>query len=131
VEASPSGSHVIWPEPEGWLVHTDHFLNEAAAWCASGRTRSCAGGMRGSRWSTSAAALTDADLQAVLRSHYYQPLSVCCHDGDHPLHADRQQTLASVLIDPTRLRLTVANGAPCEAPYVDVETGAGELSGQR
>jgi len=123
VELSPAGSHLVWPEPAGWLVHTNHFLGTAAArdrlaaewpdtfvrW--SDAREPLAGGM---------GPLTAEDLQGVLRSHFNRPLSVCCHDADHPDYADRQQTLASVVIDLTDLRLTIAPGPPCEAPYADV-----------
>jgi isopenicillin-N N-acyltransferase like protein len=40
VEVSPGGAELIWPNREGWLVHTNHFLDESSPIPWSGSVRS-------------------------------------------------------------------------------------------
>ncbi len=56
-------------------------------------------------------------FQAILSDHVNYPQSICNHidESDSPL--ERQQTIASLLMDLTARTMYVAWGPPCQAEY--------------
>ncbi len=109
VELSPGGANVV----RGG-THTNHFLvpppaGEDAIESDSTRAR--------------LEAIRRLPLREALRSH-----PVCQHvDGSEPWEG-RTETLASVIMDLAALRLEVADGQPCTAPYAEIAPAAARSS---
>jgi isopenicillin-N N-acyltransferase like protein len=107
VELSPDGPTVIRPGADGWLVHTNHFL-----------TRPPGDDEDDSR------ARHDRLTQLVhagtpVQQALAQP-PICRHDDPSIPWPDRVATLLAIHIDPGARSLEVADGPPCEAPFVSV-----------
>jgi isopenicillin-N N-acyltransferase like protein len=119
-ELSPGGCTLVEPEPDGRLVHTNHFLGGPA----SGRDleRDSGDGSELRREHLRRAIATEGfDPAALLRSHNAGPEQVCRHeDADGPW-ADRRATLAATIIEPGRRSLTLCEGTPCRSPFEAVE----------
>jgi isopenicillin-N N-acyltransferase-like protein len=122
-ELSPTGVATV-PPAGGFILHTNHFLVPLAD----------ADDVYLRDWPDTAARLEESEqlaggdgpvgadaLKALFCSHQAGPTAICCHDPANPRYADRQQTLASVLFHLDELRIEVAEGAPCVAPYRDVD----------
>lgn len=124
-EVSPNGVNAISAR-RGVLLHTNHFLGPTGD--AVDVTRR--------DWPDTIARLAEAErlagraeridpetVKSLLRSHDAGRLAVCCHDPANPRYADRQETLASIVIHVGGGYLEVAHGPPCEAPYARVQPG--------
>lgn len=118
-EVSPRGVGVIEGD-SGKICHTNHFLTgigEAVDTIArdgvgsATRLREVSGALGGE--TTSVAAFKEA-----LRSHAGGASSVCNHDLENPVWADKQQTMASIVIDLKERTLEISDGPPCQAEYV-------------
>lgn len=59
---------------------------------------------------------TVAQIQEALRDHDGFPRSICRHANDDP-GTGFWSTVFSVVIEPEALRMQVARGTPCQAPY--------------
>lgn len=120
LEVSPRGVGVLRGRA-GALCHTNHFLagigdavdTIARDWPGSAKRLDEVG-------ETVAApdGVTVDAVKDVLRSHRGGASSVCNHDPDNPVYADRQQTMASVVIRPRERSIEITDGPPCGAPYV-------------
>lgn len=119
-ELSPEGTATVFPDGDGRLVHTNHFLG--------GRVSTDIGrvGWPGSlvrRWDLMdrSVAASESDgisaTQDMLSSHFNFPDAVCSHCGDPEREPDRYATLASIIMDLEALELWIADGPPCETPY--------------
>lgn len=119
VEVSPAGVAVAPPNDEGWLLHTNHFVDPVLA----------AGELRGrrepetyDRFRVLSARVREwrdpdsvDDLAALLTVHPDDGAEVCCHPPtDGPLGA-RWATLATVAVEPAARRLMLQSGGPCSA----------------
>ncbi len=119
VEVSPGGVTVL-EERDDVIGHTNHFLGgthgavDTVARVSLGTGRRL-DEVRGAL--ASPAPLSAEAIKAVLRSHCAAPTSICNHELHHPDYADRQQTMASVLLHVRDRALEVSDGPPCEAPY--------------
>lgn len=121
VELSPAGAAVVPPEPHGPVLHTNHFL--VAPSVGADTTPA--------DWPDTLARLQELQqrveptapqvLTDVLRSHAGHPYGICRHDDPALPYADRSVTLASLVIDLSRQRMLVADGAPCRAAYEPIE----------
>jgi isopenicillin-N N-acyltransferase-like protein len=124
VEMSPGSAAVLRPDEHGCIAHTNHFLLPHPGqdlvvdeWPDTlGRVDAL------HRWIGKADGDVDVDsLMALLASHDDDPVALCRHDTDRENYVELDETLVSVVIEPGIPRFRVANGAPCVAPYEDVE----------
>lgn len=125
VELSPVGAALIWPE-RGRLLHTNHFLRPLPGTEDRMRREWPDTLVRYDELERRVASQPPTSLSGVtdlLTSHFNGPIAVCCHDAENARYGYRQATLASVVLDLTRRRLLVTDGAPCTAAYEDVTTG--------
>jgi isopenicillin-N N-acyltransferase-like protein len=118
-EVSPGG--VVRLEPEhGVVLHTNHFVVDPP----SGRDRILP------EWPDTAARLDELKsrvaeravldvptIQELLRSHDAGPIAICCHDSNRPTYADRQESLASIVMRLDDRSLEISEGPPCSNPY--------------
>jgi isopenicillin-N N-acyltransferase-like protein len=110
VELSPAGSRVLWPDDDGRLVHTNHFLAPLARGVDTQPAQAPSTLLR---WRQ----LRQAhDVEDALRSHFGAPESVCRHEREADPWPERRATLASLVMDPVRRTVHVADGPPCTAP---------------
>lgn len=126
LEVSATTFEAIAPE-SGIAVHTNHYQSE--------RMRALED--KGTRLSASRARLAQAeaklrprrgsidrdDLIEVLSHHEGAPYSICCHADDVSSVLDRQQTIASIVMDLTREKMYVAWGNPCRSTYAEYTLG--------
>ncbi|MEV7969809.1 C45 family peptidase [Sphaerisporangium sp. NPDC088356] len=119
VELSPAGAATVRPDEEGWLVHTNHFLDPVpAAGELRGRLepetydrfRVLDGQVHGRRGLDGA-----GDLAALLNVHPDGGAEVCCHAPPSGRLGTRWATLATIAVDPAARRLQVHDGGPCSA----------------
>jgi isopenicillin-N N-acyltransferase-like protein len=116
VELSPAGANVVWPDREGRLVHTNHFLAAPSPARDTGLAEGADSLVRW--WSLSRRApgfpgASPEGLLGVLGSHHGAPGSLCRHPRAGAAWLDRVETLLSVVFDPGALTMTVVPGAPC------------------
>ncbi len=109
------------PSDDGTVAHANHYLHPSmqAIEKNSGdlinsrvrlnRTRHLIAARRGS--------LDQAAIQAILADHMNYPQSICNHivEDDTPL--DRQQTIASLIIDLSARTMLVSWGTPCSNEF--------------
>ena len=115
VEIYPQGPAFVFPDDNGLLIHTNHFLDPQAAlgdteWGVYPDTlvrhqvlKRRLGGRRD---------LTVAQLLAAMNSHLGSTGALCCHP-DPALDADQYQTLVTVAIDVAAGTLEALAGGPC------------------
>jgi isopenicillin-N N-acyltransferase-like protein len=121
VEVSPGGARYV-PAIDGWLLHTNHFLNGPSCGADSYIAEWPDTLTRLSHLTELAKALTPPvglpDLGDVLKSHHGGNTAICAHDFENQDYLRRQGTLASVQIDVTSRTLSVSCGPPCaNKPY--------------
>lgn len=116
-ELWPHGPGLLAPGADGLLLHTNHFLDPAAA---PGDREPTEFPDTLSRFATlrerigdQGARLTADDAVAVLCDHDNGPDAVCCHPDLSAAPEDRYQTLASVRIDVRSRTLHTHAGNPC------------------
>lgn len=119
VELSPAGAVTVPPDEEGWLVHTNHFLDPLPA---GGELR---GRLEPETYDRLRVLGTRArerhgldgagDLAALLSVHPDGGAEVCCHPPATGRLGTRWATLATVAVDPAARRLHVHDGGPCSA----------------
>ncbi|MDO8505827.1 MAG: C45 family peptidase [bacterium] len=59
--------------------------------------------------------IREKELFDILSDHENYPQSICCHVGQEARNPVEDQTIASVIIDPCQLTMTVRHGNPCHA----------------
>lgn len=117
VELSPGGAVLVRPDPDGWLVHTNHFLSRPAQ----------APDEEGSRLRRARLlALLRAGVapEAALASHLPAQEPVCRHGDPGVPWPDRIATLLATRIDPAEPSFSLAAGPPCSAPFEPVALSA-------
>ncbi len=116
VEVSPGGVTVVEPDPDGWLVHTNHFLAEPPLGSDTQPTQHPGTLARRELLAT----LVRGGVPALeaLASHVPAEQPVCRH-GDPPgtPWAERRATLLAVAIDPADGEMRIAPGPPCTNGY--------------
>ena len=45
------------------------------------------------------------------------PISICCHDPENLIYADRQESLASIVMRLDDCSVEISDGPPCANPY--------------
>jgi isopenicillin-N N-acyltransferase-like protein len=119
VERSPGGGTVVWPDPDGWLVHTNHFLAPPA--CGVDLEPAVGPGSALRRERLAALVRGGVAPEAALASHEPAEQPLCRHgDDDDAAWPDRRATLLALAIDPRARSLRVAAGPPCRAPFEPV-----------
>jgi isopenicillin-N N-acyltransferase-like protein len=123
-EVSPGG--VVRLEPvEGVVVHTNHFVGDLASY--SDRILP--------DWPDTVARLSELELrvaaqsapldvyavQALLRSHDAGLIAICCHDPANPIYADRQESLASIVLRLNDRSIEISDGPPCTNRYESIQ----------
>jgi isopenicillin-N N-acyltransferase like protein len=109
VELSPGGANVV---RDG--THTNHFLEPPASGTDAIESDSTRPRLD---------AIRSLPLREALRSH-----PVCQHVDESEPWEDRTATLASVIMDLATLRMQLAAGQPCTAPYAEIDPAASRSS---
>lgn len=120
VELSPGGARVVHAEPDGWLVHTNHFLapplrgvDLEPGWGPGSELRRDRLGelVRGG-----------VLPRAALASHEPAIEPICRHAGDidEDVWADRRVTLLALDLDPVTPAFGLATGPPCDCQFETV-----------
>jgi isopenicillin-N N-acyltransferase-like protein len=107
-EVSPGGVRFVSPEPDGWLVHTNHFLLPPVR----GEDAQVEPGTLARREQLLRRMRAGWSVDEALAE-----APVCRHE-DGEAWAERRATLLAMWSEPGRLR--VASGLPCETAFVDV-----------
>jgi isopenicillin-N N-acyltransferase-like protein len=127
LEMSPAGVGVVEPF-DGWLVHTNHFLDPRLAEGEAVTQFVTTTFEREDLLRSRAKALTgpqDVDeLATLLCAHAEDGAAVCRHPGPEDPHGYRSATLATVVLDPERRRAHVSEGGPCHRADVRTLTAA-------
>lgn len=109
VELSPGGANVLRGE-----THTNHFLTPPPVGTDTIESESSRPRLD---------AIRSLPLREALRSH-----PVCQHVDESEPWEDRTATLASVIMDLANLKLQLAAGQPCTAPYEEIDPAASRSS---
>ncbi|MDX6308996.1 MAG: isopenicillin-N N-acyltransferase like protein [Nocardioidaceae bacterium] len=121
VEISPAGVGLVEPS-DGWLVHTNHFLEPRLA--AGERvteevtTTFEREDLLRSRVKAVAAPLEVEELAALLCAHDEDGVPVCRHPDGEATLGYRGSTLATVSLDPLRCAAGISAGGPCRRTEV-------------
>jgi isopenicillin-N N-acyltransferase-like protein len=118
VELSPGGPALVWPDADGVLVHTNHFLAALPSGVDEQPAEHPGTLLRHAR--TRDLVRRGASDERALACHFPSPEPVCIHTDDTTDWADRRVTLMSVVIDPATPSLRLAAGPPCETPFEPV-----------
>jgi isopenicillin-N N-acyltransferase-like protein len=120
VEVSAENFDVIYGS-DGLLAHTNNYLSRRMLALEKDSDELIASRVRYNRASrlmrSQRGKLSVKSFMAILSDHVNFPQSICNHidESDPPL--ERQQTIASLLMDLTARTLYVAWGPPCQAEY--------------
>ena len=116
-EVSPGGVTVVPPDPDGWLVHTNHFLVAPPLGVDTQPTEQP--GTIARRKLLATLVRQGMPPLEALASHGPAKQPVCRH-GDPPgtPWAEKRATLLALAIDPAASELRVAPGPPCSNGYV-------------
>ena len=126
VELSPRKARLVHPDSSGCLLHTNHFLAsppsgaDTAVEPPGSRERLA----ELKEWASGLErAVGLEDLQPVFRSHRSSPTAICRHADTSLSDMDQTETLASVLMDLSMLKLVATEGLPCAANYQHIIQG--------
>jgi isopenicillin-N N-acyltransferase-like protein len=122
VELSPVGAAVLHPGVDGYLLHTNHFVDPRLASGEALATEdpdtlhrfAALHARTADRPAPGAPALLDA-----LTFHLDEGAALCCHPDPDAAPGERWETLATVSLDVTNVRLAVHAGGPCTALDTD------------
>ncbi len=121
VELFPGGPGLVLPDERGWLVHTNHFLAEAARPFDTEPTSFPDTQLRHNLLTRRSRMIdrpsTDAVL-AAMASHLGGDAAVCCHHNPKRDPAGQYETLATVIADVAAGDLKVLSGGPCQGKAV-------------
>jgi isopenicillin-N N-acyltransferase-like protein len=118
-ELSPGGTRIVEADPDGWLVHTNHFLLPPLTGRDTQPDTHPGTLARRARLARAARAGTPPLLALAEHAPESEPL---CRHGDPrgTPWAERRRTLLALWAQPARRSLRVAAGPPCSARFVDV-----------
>jgi isopenicillin-N N-acyltransferase-like protein len=115
-ELSPGGVALVHPDPDGWLVHTNHFLAGPV-----GGTDTLAAEQPGTfarRELLARLVRRGVPVREALSAHAPPEEPVCRHADDDAPWPERRATLLA--LSAVRGELSVAAGQPCSNGYVRV-----------
>lgn len=115
VELSPGGAGLAWPDGDGRLVHTNHFLAGPPAGIDTQPHEQPGTLLR--RAHLAAMLARGVPAEQALAAHVPAPRSLCLHEDGRDAWPDRRATLLAVALDPGAGTLRVAAGPPCESPF--------------
>jgi isopenicillin-N N-acyltransferase-like protein len=115
-ELSPGGVTVVTPDPDGWLVHTNHFLVDPPTGIDTQPSQHP--GTLSRRELLVRLVRQGVPALEALASHLPAEQPVCRH-GDPPdtPWAERRATLLALAIDTSEREMRVAPGPPCSNGY--------------
>jgi len=128
VEVSAEDFDVIYGL-DGTLAHTNNYLSRRMRAIEKDSEELIASRVRYNRATrlmrSQRGKLSLKSFQAILSDHVNYPQSICNHvdEDDPPL--ERQQTIASLLMDLTTQTMYVTWGPPCQAEYYSYKLEAG------
>ena len=131
IEVSAEDFEVIYGA-DGILAHTNNYVSQHMRGIERDSEELISSRVRYNRafrlLRSQAGKLSLKSLQAVLSDHVNYPQSICSHVeiADAPL--ERQQTIASLLMDLTSQTMHVAWGTPCRAQYHSYELEASGIN---
>jgi isopenicillin-N N-acyltransferase like protein len=118
IEVSPAGSALLLPGDDGYLLHTNHFLDPELS---SGEVLGTQDPDTYDRLETVRRRIRTLDapgrhaLLEALNVHSAEGAALCCHAIPTAPLGHRWETLATVSLDVVRGRLAVHCGGPCTA----------------
>jgi isopenicillin-N N-acyltransferase-like protein len=115
VELSPGGGAVVWPDDDGRLIHTNHFLSPPARGEDTQPRMYPSTLLR--RWHLERVIRAGMDPARALAEHFPAGESICRHADPSVVWADRRETLLAIAMDPGAPSMRVAAGSPCRAPF--------------
>ena len=128
VEAAPDAARLLPPEPNGCLVHTNHFVDpDAAGVTETPNARRIFSCHRRDRLSALLAAkrpIAVADIENHLRDHQDYPFGVCRHENPDEPPAQHYITVTSVIMDLDDKTLRLTDGLPCQSAFQTVALAA-------
>ncbi|MGV9311893.1 C45 family autoproteolytic acyltransferase/hydrolase [Streptomyces sp. NPDC003691] len=117
IEVSPAGVAVVRPDTDGYLLHTNHFLDPALA-RGENTPPGASTHPRYAHLHQHRSLMAEADPRRwveLLTAHDSDGVPICCHPQDGlPFH-QQWRTLLTLSIDVVRARLRVHPGGPCTA----------------
>lgn len=119
VELHPGGPGLVFPDAEGLLVHTNHFLSSPARASDTEPAAYPDTLVRHDllvRRLANRRGLTPQKILAAMNSHLGSTSAVCCHPDPGLPEAGQYATLASIVIDVAGGTLTALPGGPCGHP---------------
>ncbi len=127
VEVSPAGVGVVEPE-DGWLVHTNHFLDPRLAdgerVTVDVTTTFDRQDLLRARVKGAAGPLGLAELVGLLCAHDEDGVPVCRHLDPAAALGYRSATLATVALDAARREAHISAGGPCRRSQVTTLSAA-------
>jgi isopenicillin-N N-acyltransferase like protein len=113
-ELSPGGTRIVEPDPDGRLIHTNHFLTPPPR----GTDVQPAAGTFARRAQLARRLRAGVPPASALSEHAPAEEPVCRH-GDAPgtPWAERRATLLALIAEPAIPALRVAYGHPCRTPF--------------
>ncbi|GAB4539454.1 MAG: C45 family autoproteolytic acyltransferase/hydolase [Anaerolineae bacterium] len=120
VEVSAQDFDVIYGI-DGMLAHTNNYLSRRMRAIEKDSEELIASRVRYNRATrlmrSQRGKLSLKSFQAILSDHVNYPQSICNHIDEEDAPLERQQTIASLLMDLTAQTMYVAWGPPCQAEY--------------
>ncbi len=124
--------HAVLYAVDGYLVHTNHYLDEAMKpyeICFGTDTKSLIGSSstifrfhRALRLTRSAlGSITKDHLKEILSDHVNYPDSICSHPTRKTPRDDRTKTIFAVVFDTTHRTMDVCKGNPCTGRFVEMQ----------
>jgi isopenicillin-N N-acyltransferase-like protein len=120
VEVSAEDFDVIYGL-DGMLAHTNNYMSRRMRAIEKDSEELIASRVRYNRalrlMRSQRGKLSLKSFQAILSDHVNYPQSICSHSDETEAPLERQQTIASLLMDLTTQTMYVAWGPPCQAEY--------------
>jgi isopenicillin-N N-acyltransferase-like protein len=120
LEVTIGDVHLLRPNGNGWLTHTNHCLHPALVPINNEFPELIQSHARKRRIDRLVAALDeeiDIDaVQTILADHDDHPTSICRHANADPVFGF-WETVFSIIIEPNQRRMHVSRGTPCNHPY--------------
>lgn len=116
VELFPGGPGFIFPDADGFLIHTNHFLAPEPAVHDTEPKKFPDTLLRRDllrRRLGTFAAPTSADVLDVMKSHVGGDGAVCCHPAPGGDPNEQYATLATIILDVATGRFRALEGGPC------------------
>jgi isopenicillin-N N-acyltransferase-like protein len=120
VEVSAEDFDVVYGM-DGMLAHTNNYLSRRMRAIEKDSEELISSRVRYNRairlMRSQRGKLSLKSFQAILSDHVNYPQSICNHVDENDSPLERQQTIASLLIDLTTQTMYVASGPPCQSEY--------------